>query len=191
MPTSMKRVALVVVVLAFITGIAGYALISQEISRIYASNADQSPLGGASTGDWPMYQGNLGRSGFNAAETTITPSNASQLKLHWKHTARGSISSQVAVANGMLYWGSWDGIEHASDLSGTDVWTANLGQTSDTACNPPTVGVASTAAVATVPINGTPTSVVFVGGGNSIFYALNAQICYPVPGSTLYSVKYV
>src|SRR6266851_2512263 len=171
----MKRVSLVVIILAFFAGIAGSSLISQAISRIYASNTVQSQVETASAGDWPMYQDDLGRSGFNAAETTITPGNASKLKLHWTNTAGGGISSQVAAVNGTLYWGSWDGIEHATNLSGKDIWTANLGQTTDSACNPPTVGVSSTAAVATIPIGGTPTSAVFVGGGNSIFYALNAS----------------
>jgi outer membrane protein assembly factor BamB len=177
MSNALKRVMVVVMALAFIAGMLGYWLISQGVERIYASNGNavNPRIGVASSGDWTMYQGDLGRSGFNAAETTITPTNASHLKLHWKNTASGTISSQVAVANGLLYWGSWDGIEHATNLSGQDVWTANLGQTTDTACNPPTVGVSSTAAVATVQINGAATSIVFVGGGNSIFYALDAN----------------
>ncbi len=177
MSNALKRVMVVVMVLAFTAGMVGYLLISRGVERIYASNMDTAhpQVSGASSGDWAMYQGDLGRSGFNAAETTITPANASHLKLHWKNTAGGTISSQAAAVNGLLYWGSWDGIEHATNLSGKDVWTANLGKTTDTACNPPTVGVSSTAAVATVQINGVATSVVFVGGGNSIFYALNAN----------------
>lgn len=171
----MKKIACVVVVLAFFAGMGIYSLISQGISHTFASNSTQSHSATISAGDWSMYQGDMGRSGFNAAETTITPANASKLKLHWTHSAGGSISSQVAAVNGMLYWGSWDGIEHATNLSGADVWTANLGQTTDSACNPVTVGVSSTAAVATVTIGGTPTPVVFVGGGNSIFYALDAS----------------
>jgi len=176
MSYTVKRFSFVVMVLVFIVGILGYLLINQAFGRTYAfeKNAGQQGIG-TSTGDWPLYQGDSGRSGYNSAETIITPANASKLKVHWKHLAGGGISSQVAAANGMLYWGSWDGIEHGTNLSGTDVWTTNLGQTTDTSCNPPTVGVASTAAVATVPINGTPTSVVFVGGGNSKFYALGAS----------------
>lgn len=184
MSFTLKQVRFVLLVLVFSVGIVGYSLISQAFDRIYAFEKNAGNQGmrtvGTSTGDWPMYQGDSGRSGFNGAETTITPANASRLKVHWKHLAAGGISSQVAAVNGTLYWGSWDGIEHATNLSGSDVWTANLGQTTDTSCNPPTAGVASTATVATVPINGTPTSVVFVGGGNSIFYALNASNGKPI-----------
>src|ERR1700680_4557392 len=114
-----KRITFVVIALTFTTGLVGYLLISQGINRTYASITNPIP-GAFSTREWPMYQGNLGRTGFNAAETTITPANASQLILHWKNTADGGISSQVAAANGLLYWGSWDGIEHATNLSGVD-----------------------------------------------------------------------
>jgi polyvinyl alcohol dehydrogenase (cytochrome) len=81
------------------------------------------------------------------------------------------------VANGLVYWGSWDGYEHATNPSNppSDVWTTNLGQTQyNPNCSPPQVGVASTAAIASVKINGKPTQVLFVGGGNGTFYALNA-----------------
>src|SRR5258707_6451737 len=74
----------------------------------------------------------------------------------------------------MIYWGSWDGFEHATKLDGTQVWQKNLGQTVDSSCHPSTAGVASTATVASVLIGGTLTPVVFVGGGNATFYALNA-----------------
>ncbi|GAC1401916.1 MAG: hypothetical protein NVS4B12_13170 [Ktedonobacteraceae bacterium] len=129
-----------------------------------------------------MFQGDLGRSGYNGAETTITPANALQLKLKWQVQAAGGISSQVVAANGMLYWGSWDGFEHATDLSGKPVWAFNLGQTSVSTCNPPTVGVASTAVATSVSINGVNTQVIFVGGGNGSFYALNAMT-----GQTIWS----
>jgi polyvinyl alcohol dehydrogenase (cytochrome) len=76
----------------------------------------------------------------------------------------------------MVYWGSWDGLEHASRLSdGTDVWTANLG-TSTSNCSSLPFGVTSTANISSVPIGGVTTPVDFVGGGgNATFYALNAN----------------
>lgn len=129
----------------------------------------------AASGDWSTFLANNERTGYNGAETIINPRTAPNLKLRWKHKAGGTISTQAIEANGMLYWGSWDGYEHASRLSdGTIIWTTNLGQTTDFSCSPPTLGVASTATVATISINGTMTPVVFVGGGNGNFYALNA-----------------
>ncbi|MDR2987716.1 MAG: PQQ-binding-like beta-propeller repeat protein, partial [Nocardiopsaceae bacterium] len=49
-----------------------------------------------------------------------------------------------------------------------------LGKTSKSTCNPPAAGVASTATVGTIPVNGVSTLAVFVGGGDQNFYALNA-----------------
>src|SRR5262249_8024587 len=69
-----------------------------------------------SSSDWPMFLGNNARTGYNSAETIINATTASQLKPLWKHTVTKPINSQVVEANGMLYWGSWDGIEHASRL---------------------------------------------------------------------------
>jgi outer membrane protein assembly factor BamB len=89
--------------------------------------------------------------------------------------ALGKITSQAVVANNMVYWGSWDGLEHASRLSdGTDVWAVNLGQTTGS-CIKSTYGVLSTATVASLSINGVTTPVVFVGGGNANLYALDGN----------------
>ena len=136
------------------------------------------PITGVSTaivpGDWSTYLLDNEHTGFNEAETTINPTTAPQLKLHWMYHAKDAISTQPVVAYGMIFWGSWDGLEHGTDLNGHEVWSVNLGTTSHKQCNP-TIGVASTAAVAPVTIDGITTQVVFVGGGNAHFYALNAS----------------
>src|SRR6266849_4299000 len=103
------------------------------------------PTARAASGDWPTYLQNIARSGYNSAETIINPSTAPNLKLHWTHTAAGAISTQPIEANGLVYWGSWDGYEHATNQNNSTVWAANLGKTTDTSCTPPAVGVASTA----------------------------------------------
>lgn len=91
-----------------------------------------------------------------------------ELPVGRNHLYASSGSQRVA-------WGSWDGYEHATKLNGTQVWQQNLGQTNDTNCFPPTVGVASTATVASMTFGGTKTPVVLVGGGAADFYALNAN----------------
>lgn len=133
--------------------------------------------------DWTTYLYSNAHDGFNPTETAINPTTAPNLKLRWTHTAAGGISSQPTVANGLVYWGSWDGYEHATNQNNVTVWAAYLGQTSTscggTAFGPviPTrtasgnlAGVAGASTIATV--NGTPT--LFVAGGNASFYALNA-----------------
>ncbi len=136
------------------------------------------PIPGVSTaimpGDWSAYLMDDGHSGFNKAETAINPTTAARLKLHWMYHANSFISTQPVEAYGMIYWGSWDGLEHATDLNGHEVWSVNLGTTSHKQCNPK-IGVASTATVAPVTINGITSQVVFVGGGDAHFYALNAS----------------
>jgi hypothetical protein len=129
------------------------------------------PASSTSTSNsWPTYLENPGHSSYNAAETTLNSSNASQLQLLWKVNAPQGQSDQVTVANGIAYWGSWDGVLHATNAStGTDNWTANIGQQTVAACKPATVGVASTPTLGS--IGSTP--VVFVAGGNDAIYALN------------------
>ncbi|MHB8595921.1 MAG: outer membrane protein assembly factor BamB family protein [Ktedonobacteraceae bacterium] len=130
-----------------------------------------SPTVYATGGDWPTYQFDIPRSGFNTADTILNPSSASQLTLHWTDTTKGVISAQPVEANNMIYWGSWsDGLEHATDLNNNSIWETPLGTTTDSRCYPSHAGVASTATVAT--INGQ--SMLFVGGGNATFYALDA-----------------
>jgi hypothetical protein len=135
------------------------------LPRLHAAHAQSD--------DWPTYQDDYGRSGFNSAETIFNPSSASNLKVHWSYKVAGAITTQPVEANGMIYWGSWDGFEHATNLDGTQAWQTNLSQTVDSSCHPPAAGVASTGAVASVLIGGTLTPVVFVGGGDATFYAFD------------------
>ena len=163
----------------FMRGVTHYwtqfTLILGTIVLLVAAGAGSIPsVHAASSGDWSTYLRDNGRSGFNAAETIINQTTAPKLKLHWTYAAGGAISTQPVEVKGLIYWGSWDGYEHATNLTGTQVWATMLGTTTDTNCSPPTVGVASTATVASVVINGTATLMDFVGGGNGQFYALNA-----------------
>ena len=129
----------------------------------------------ASDGDWPMYMHDNARSGFNPSETVITAASAATLEPRWIVRAPDTISSQAVVVNGRVYWGSWDGNEHATDpATGTEIWHTYLGDETKPDCSPPHLGVASTATIATVKINGKQTLVAFVGGGDGSFYALDA-----------------
>ncbi len=137
-----------------------------------------NPARAASPGDWTAYLNNPGHTGFNSAETAINPTTAGSLKQLWSISEGSIISTQPVVANGLIYWGSWDGIEHATNLNGTQAWATNIG-TGATNCpdpgGPTSEGVLSTATIASVTINGTPTTVDFVGSASDTFYALNAS----------------
>jgi polyvinyl alcohol dehydrogenase (cytochrome) len=136
-----------------------------------------SEAGAQTSGNWSTYLNNGARTGYNGAEWLITPSTAPKLTRLWTDSAAGSISAEPIQEDGVLYYGSWDGYEHAVvAATGTQLWSAYLGQTTDINCEPPTtVGVASTAMVGTITVHGTVTRAVFVGGGDGSFYALNAS----------------
>jgi polyvinyl alcohol dehydrogenase (cytochrome) len=127
--------------------------------------------------DWPSYMLGNDRANFNQTETRINPVTVSHLTLRWVVQGSARVFSQPLVVNGLIYWGSGDGFEHATDLHGKQVWMVNLG-TSHAECDADAddkVGIIDTAAVSSIMIGGKRTSVLFVGGGDGRFYALNAM----------------
>jgi hypothetical protein len=117
------------------------------------------------------YRGDLGRSGYYPSETGVTAANVLTLNLHWTD-ATGGVGSyaQPIAANNMVYWGDWNGVEHATDLTGKDVWTVTTGQNVDNNCSPPVAGISGTATIGTMG----STSVDYFPGGDDNFYAVNA-----------------
>lgn len=137
------------------------------------------------TGDWSTYLSTAARTGYDGAETAITPSTAPNLHSLWTDSNAGPVSTEPIVSGGVVYYGSWDGQEHAVDAAtGTPIWSVSLGTTSDSSCSPPEAGVASSATIGSAVINGTSTTVDYVGGGNGVFYALNAAT-----GATIWSTS--
>ena len=122
----------------------------------------------ATLDSWPAYLHDLQRTAAST-DTTLSTANVAGLKKSWSYTTGGIIAAGAAVVNGTAYIGSWDGYEYALNAStGALRWKAFLGQTTPSAsCQSPTAGVTSSAAV----VNG----VVYVGGGDAYWYALNAS----------------
>lgn len=133
--------------------------------------------------DWPGYLYD-NSSGFNVDETVLNARTAPQLSLGWSARAGGGISAQPVVVNNVVYWGSWDGMEHATTIHGQEMWKTFLGQKSSQECDPSSAGVASTATIAPLIIGGRTMLVDYVGGGDASFYALNAangQVVWKTP----------
>lgn len=130
---------------------------------------------GTASSNWPTYLATVERSSFNGQERAITPQTAPHLRLHWTVRSGGSIVVQPITANGLIYWGSWDGYEHATAQTGKLVWARYLGQSRQEPCLYPTAGIASTAAAVTISLRGTRRRVLYVGGGRADFYALDAM----------------
>ena len=96
--------------------------------------------------DWPMYLHDMQRTS-NGGEVTLSPANASRLTRLWAFKTNGGVAASPIVAKGTVYVGSWDGYEYALDaITGFLKWKTFLGQTSG-ACDPPLIGVTSSAAV--------------------------------------------
>jgi outer membrane protein assembly factor BamB len=118
--------------------------------------------------DWPTYLANGQRNGANAGETILTTANASQLVSKWTYKTGGVIAASPTVVAGVVYVGSWDGYEYALDAgTGALKWRTFLGiTTGQSGCSPQSLGISSAAAVTG--------GVVYVGGGDSYWYALDA-----------------
>jgi outer membrane protein assembly factor BamB len=103
-----------------------------------------------------------------SGSTAISKGQAPSLTKLWSYSTGGPIASQPAIVNGVAYVGSWDGYEYALNAAtGALIWKTFLGTTTGNSdCNPPHAGVSSAATV----LNG----VVYVGGGDSYWYALDA-----------------
>jgi polyvinyl alcohol dehydrogenase (cytochrome) len=126
-------------------------------------------------GSWTAYMGGIQRTGFNPAERTLTPETVTKLKERWVEPGKATISAGTALARGRIYWGSWDGYEHASDaVTGKVIWRTYLGQFTKKDCYPPHAGVASTATVGIAHVGGRAVRALFVGGGDGSLSALRA-----------------
>ena len=152
-----------------------------------ASTAQSSPRSQASdnqprNADWPGYLFDSGHSSFNASATAITPANAPDLAKMWRwlvppSTNKGptELFASPTVVGGVAYIGAMDGYFYAiSETTHQPIWSDFLG----VLVNPPlicgggTLGIISTATVATDPATGRPTAYVFSPDG--YLYALDA-----------------
>ena len=92
------------------------------------------------------------------------------LKLHWTATGGTGSFAQPIVSNNLVYWGDWNGLEHATDLTGHDVWTMNVG--ADGGQRLPSRGRRRERHRHRGHVRGTG-SIVYVPGGDGNMYALN------------------
>ena len=73
---------------------------------------------------WPMGGQNLSDTRNQASESTIGPSNVSQLAVKWAFTTGGGVAATPAVVNGVVYFGDMSGNFYALNASnGALVWS--------------------------------------------------------------------
>src|SRR5215467_1278396 len=149
----------------------GTVFLAPALMGVEAHSSEQF----SAAGDLTTYGYNVQHSNYNTSETNITATTAHLLKQKWAHRTRNSIVDQPAITTvggkSLVFWGDWSGYMHATNLANNArAWSTFLGQTTDSSCNPPIVGISSSPTVAT--INGTLE--IIVGGGDANLYALNA-----------------
>ncbi len=155
----------------------GYTLTASSTPSYTAATSAAFNITNVTLSDWTTYLQGNDRTGFTG-DGGLNQTSVPNLSLAWKTSDTGpahGVFSQPIVSNGMVYWGSFDGYERATDTSGKPVWQRFLGTTSPPACTDPSeAGVVSSGTVTTdVPVGGA-SSVLYVGGGDSKVYALNA-----------------
>ena len=103
-----------------------------------ASASQSAPRAGAS--DWTQYTDDLAGSGDNANESALNPRNAHTLHAAWVVKGGRSVSAQPLVVGGVVYWGSLDGVLHATSLAThASLWTRALGFTTCARCSAPSI----------------------------------------------------
>lgn len=128
--------------------------------------------GGATAGDWPQYTAdNLG-SDNNPAETQIGLASAPTVHVRASYQTAGPIDAQPTVVGSQVFVGDMAGYMHAVTTDMQPLWTTYLGTTGPNATCPGGVvyGIDSSATYAVIGSR----PVVYVGGGDSALYALDA-----------------
>ena len=177
-------------------GIGTYtATLSLGESDGYTAQIEQTVHSDEQGYDWTQYDG-TDQGGSQTLDPLVNATNASKLALRpgWPVVENDPsmtaplISTQPIVANGMVYWGDWNGYEHATPVDGgPGGWSLPLGTTTyppSTACSDRPQGVvAAGTLVDNITVNGQLyPSVIFVpgggndtvGGGYQRVYAINA-----------------
>src|SRR5882724_539111 len=67
---------------------------------------------------WTMFRSGAAHTGFNTEETTINVDNVSTLTTRFTAGTGSFVESSPAVANGVVYVGSDDGLLYAFDAAG-------------------------------------------------------------------------
>ena len=164
----------VLVVVVVIVAAAVYVLVQPKGSS--PSQPLQFNCPNDRAGDWPTYLGEVTRNGQNCGQSALSSANASQLQLLWSYNTTfldpGFLQAEPVITNGTVYIGGGNGIFYAINATtGQDVWESpNLGL--DYEC---TVSeVPGAAVVEAITSSATVTGgLVYVGGGDGYFYALN------------------
>src|SRR5215472_12870884 len=161
------------------------AVVSACVGLSVPLSASGAPTTGGPAADWPAFLHDSTHTSFNAAATSITPTNLSNLQPVWRFLVpvspnKGSVNlwSSPVVSNGVVYIGAEDGYFFAiNEATRQVIWSRFLGivnqiTTATYKGCPGTQGIVSTAVVANDPVSSKPT--VYVNAPDGHLYALDA-----------------
>lgn len=120
-----------------------------------------------------MYMQNVARTSANPNETVLSYTNTRGIIPLWSAPLYGAVEGSAIVTNGVVYLGSGQGSLFA--LNATDghrLWSRYLGTSTDLRCTGVGAGNGSAGVAGSATVAG---GVVYVPGGNSTLFALNAQ----------------
>jgi len=99
------------------------SLISLSLTAVSSWQKNKPPAAKSGPANWPMYGRDLAGSHYNPDETALTPATVARLKPKWVFETGADVSSQPAVVDGVVYFGSWDGKEYAVEAkTGKKIW---------------------------------------------------------------------
>ncbi|KAI7995672.1 Polyvinylalcohol dehydrogenase [Camellia lanceoleosa] len=79
--------------------------------------------------EWCNHGGDIGNTRYAKEELLINPKTVPKLHLRWKFFAGKDISATPAVANGVVYFPSWNGYVYAVNaFNGALIWKQNVGE---------------------------------------------------------------
>jgi outer membrane protein assembly factor BamB len=171
------RLAWILGVLALVLIAAtGVTIIRETTGNVSKPKIPQVVSKGVTSEDWPTYLHDPEHSAASN-DKILSPSNAARLTKLWSFNTGDAVAPSPAIVGNIVYVGSWNGYEYALDANtGAVKWKTYLGKTTPPHdCSPTHAGISSGAAV--------QDGVVYVGGGDAYWYALDAKT-----GKTLWKI---
>src|SRR5262249_5740759 len=105
----------------------GYTLTASSTPSYTAATSAAFRITTGPSSNWTAYMQGNDRTGFTS-DSGFNPSTAATLHLAWQKSDTApnhGVFPQPVVSNGLIYWGSNDGFERATDTSGNLVWQTN------------------------------------------------------------------
>ncbi len=131
---------------------------------VYVASWDDKLYAFAIAGDWPQFHNTVSRRGDNVEEYALSAPNVPALGMAWKGAVGAHVESSPAVANGVVYVGTYD----SGKLYAYAVGCASGGGT----CQPLWTAATGNWWITSAPA--VANGVVYVGGSDGMLYAFDA-----------------